>query len=99
MFSFISYAIQSFSKYHYKTLKVLMIIQKCVNIFEIVSNENYRFEIFEYLLVVKDNVWSPNMVRWNMKHVDAPIFFGIPLQFIVIPILEGTHGKKKREKI
>ena len=33
-----------------------------------------------------------------MEHVDTSVFFGIPLQFIVIPILGGTQRGKKKKK-
>ena len=38
-------------------------------------------------LVVKDNVRSPDVIRWNMQHVAPAVLLGIPLQLVVLPEL------------
>ena len=38
-------------------------------------------------LVVKDNVRSPDVIRWNMQHVDPAVLLGVPLQLVVTPEL------------
>ena len=40
------------------------------------------------LLIVQDNIGSPDVVARNMEHIHAAVFIGVPLQFIVIPVLK-----------
>ena len=39
------------------------------------------------LLVVQDDVWPPDVIRRHVKHVDATILLGVPLQLVVVPVL------------
>lgn len=41
------------------------------------------------LLVVQNNVWPPNLIRWNSYELNAIVFNRSPSQFIVIPDLKN----------
>ena len=43
------------------------------------------------LLTVKYNVWSPNMVAWNVELLHATVFFRVPLQLVVAPKLKKIN--------
>ena len=40
-----------------------------------------------FLLVVEDNVWSPDVVSGHMKILDAAILIRVPHQLVVTPVL------------
>ena len=40
-----------------------------------------------FLLVVEDNVWPPDVVGWDVKHVNPSVLVGVPSHFVVVPKL------------
>jgi len=44
------------------------------------------------LLVVKPNVWSPELLRRNVGHVDAAERRRLPTEAQVHPLLQGSKG-------
>ena len=48
----------------------------------------YQHQSKKVLLIVKYNVWSPNMVAWNVELLHATVFFRVPLQLVVAPKLK-----------
>ena len=44
------------------------------------------------VLIIEDNIWPPYVVTRNVKHIHSTIFIRVPLQFVVIPILEQKQN-------
>lgn len=42
-------------------------------------------------LVVEDNVGPPDMIGWNVEHVDAAVLTRIPRELVVVPVLGGLN--------
>ena len=40
------------------------------------------------LLIVEDNIGSPDVVARYMKHIHPAVFIRVPLQFVIIPVLD-----------
>ena len=56
----------------------------------------YQYQYYQHqskmvLLIVKYNVWSPNMVAWNVELLHATVFFRVPLQLVVAPKLKKIN--------
>ena len=44
------------------------------------------------VLIIEDNIWPPYVVTGNVKHIHSTVFIRVPLQFVVIPILEQKQN-------
>ena len=47
----------------------------------------YRMQIGVILLIVQNNIWTPNVVWRNMEHIHATILIWIPSHLVIVPKL------------
>ena len=47
------------------------------------------------LLVVEDDIWQPDPLTGNIECFDATIIIWIPLEFIVVPLLQQHHSQEE----
>ena len=53
-------------------------------------SQNYKVDLSldRILLVIQHNIWQPNSFAWDVQGLYATIFSWVPLQFVVIPVLQ-----------
>ena len=55
-----------------------------------------RLVVLVNLLIIKDNIWSPNVVGRHMQLFHSSILVRVPNQFVVIPKLKEQREKRIR---
>jgi len=50
------------------------------------------------VLVVKDDIRPPDVLRRDVEHIDAAVIIRIPFQFVVVPVLDrGVNNQQFRD--